>query len=436
MHERFKYKTGEELILKAKEMGFDLPFSRDLTALFRPLNVGGITVPNRFAIQPMEGYDSEGDGSPSVHSLRRYKRYATGGSGLIWFEAVSVNHEGRSNPRQLWINKKNSDNYSRLVEDVRKTASAAVKDTYLVMQLTHSGRYSKPDGKSRPLAAAPNPILDNTEPYILSDDDLKRIMDRFVESARLAHMAGFNAVDLKTCHGYLIIDLLSSRTRQNSIFGGAEFPRRSRFLLETFDRIRDEVPGIDVTVRLNITDLYKGGFGVDESGNPDFTEPLLLAGQLSQRGIRLMNISMGSPYYNPHVTRPFNNPLPGVKPPDEHPLEGVYRMIEGTELFQKEFKGVAMVGSAYSYLRQYSPNVGAAVIEKGAASFIGFGRGAFAYPDLPLDLMRNGRAFPEKVCTACSGCTRLIRNLRPGGCVLRDKEIYGSELKKLIADGK
>jgi 2,4-dienoyl-CoA reductase-like NADH-dependent reductase (Old Yellow Enzyme family) len=384
----------------------------------------------------MEGYDSENDGSPSELSKRRYLRYASGGSGIIWYEAVSVLHEGRSNPHQLWINKNNSDSYSRLNDEVRKSAGKIGTDPFLVVQLTHSGRYSKPEGIAKPQVAALNPLLDKIPPQVLSDDDLKRIMDKFVEASKLAYRSGFNAVDLKSCHGYLLVDLLSARTRNNSIFGGEETSKRFRFLLETYDRISDEVPEIMITTRLNISDLYMDGFGVDDNGQPDFAEPVMLVDQLNSRGISLINISMGSPYFNPHISRPYDNPLPGQDLPDEHPLEGVMRMINGTSFFQRKFPEIAFVGSAWSFLRQYALNAGAAVIKNGNAAFMGFGRNSFAYPSMPLDLMKNGNADPRKMCITCSGCTRLIRDLRPGGCVIHDREIYGNELKKLVADGK
>ncbi len=249
---------------------------------------------------------------------------------------------------------------------------------------------------------------------MLTDDDLKRIQDQFVTASKLAFKSGFNAIDLKACHGYLMIDLLAAKSREKSIYGGEDTASRFRFLLETFDRIKDEVPGIKITARLNISDLYTGGFGVDANGQPDFTEPHFLVEQLSSRGLELLNISMGSPYFNPHVARPFDNPLPGLRVPDEHPLMGIMRMIKSTSLFQKKFPEMLIVGSAYSYLRQYAPNVGAAVIGNGDASFIGFGRNSFAYPSMPLDLIRTGKADPSKICITCSGCTRLIRNLRPG----------------------
>jgi 2,4-dienoyl-CoA reductase-like NADH-dependent reductase (Old Yellow Enzyme family) len=192
-----------------------------------------------------------------------------------------------------------------------------------------------------------------------------------------------------------------------------------------------------VTVRLSIFDGYKGGFGTGKNEKtPDFTESEMLISELRLRGIKLLNITMGNPYFNPHFVRPFDNPLPGVPPPDEHPLAGVMRMIDGTSLIQHKFPEMQIVGSAYSYLRQYAPNVGAAVINNLDAAFIGFGRNSFAYPSLPSDLINKGSADQDKVCISCSGCTRLIRNLRPGGCVIHDREIYSNEPDKLIADEK
>jgi len=355
---------------------------------------------------------------------------------MIWYEAVSVMPEGRSNPHQLWIHKKNSDAYSRLNDDIRKHAIKQCIDPFLLVQLTHSGRYSNPEGTAKPQVAAFNALLDKTSPQILTDDDLKRIIDRFVEASKLAYRSGFNAIDLKACHGYLVVDLLSAKTRMNSIFGGKETSGRFRFLLETIDRIKDEVPGISITTRVSISDLYRGGFGVDENGEPDFTEPVILVDLLKSRGISLINITMGSPYFNPHVNRPYDNPLPGQNLPKENPLEGVMRMIRGTTFFQRRFPEIAMVASAWSFLRHYAPNAGAEVIRKGQASFMGFGRNSFAYPSMPLDLMKKGEADPRKTCITCSGCTRLIRSFRPGGCVIHDREIYGNELKKLITDGK
>jgi 2,4-dienoyl-CoA reductase (NADPH2) len=437
MHERFRYETKEDIIEKAFKLGLELPFSDDISPLLVPASIEGFHIANRLVVQPMEAYDSEADGSPSSLTKRRYLRYADGGSGIIWYEAVAVSSDGRSNPNQLWINKNNSVKFASLNNEVRSSAKHSGIAPLLVIQLTHSGRYSKPDGQPHPQVAAISQTLDKGGVhYLLTDDDLKRIQDQYVAAAKLASDSGFDAIDVKACHGYLIVELLSARSRSNSKYGGENPYDRFRFILETIERIKAEVPGIIITTRLNISDRYTGGFGVDKDNNPDFSEPLLLVKSLKSMGINLINISMGSPYYNPHVTRPYDNPLPGQKVPEEHPLAGVINMINGTSVFQKSFPELNFIGSAYSYLRQYAPNVGAAVIKNGDASFIGLGRSSFAYPSLPIDLINNGKADPSKICITCSGCTRLIRNLRPGGCVIRDREIYGNELRKLIADGK
>jgi len=435
MHGRFRFSDKNELLGKAAELGFELPFSDDISPLLQPLDISGFHIPNRLVVQPMEGYDSDSNGAPSDLTIRRYLRYANGGSGVIWIEAVAVSSEGRSNPNQLWIHKGNMNSYKSLNQNIRKASSSKGYDPMLVVQLTHSGRYSKPSGEPRPLVAGPNKILDRTTPHILTDQELKNIQDDYLEAARLCASAGFDAIDLKACHGYLMFDILSATERKDSKYGG-NIEGRFRFILETIDRIKQEIPQIAITTRLNISDLYEGGFGIKGDHEPDLSDPVRLTGELVKKGIKFINLSMGSPYYNPHVTRPYDTPLPGQKLPDEHPLEGIIRLINGTALFSKLFPEIYFIGSAYSWLRQYAPNVGAEVIRRGYASFVGLGRSSFAYPSLPEDLMKNGYADPAKVCITCSGCTRLIRNFRPGGCVIRDKEIYGKELKKLIADGK
>jgi 2,4-dienoyl-CoA reductase (NADPH2) len=437
MHERFKFASKDQLIIKAKQLGLELHFSDGIGSLLEPVLLEDHIIQNRLVVLPMEGYDSETDGSPSDLTRRRYIRYAEGGSGIIWFEAVSVSHRGRSNPHQLWLHSDNLDKFKSLTDDIRNHALAYGYDPLLVIQLTHSGRYSRPEGHPAPLVPARNPLLDKGSPSILSDDDLRRIQDQFITSSKLAMFAGFDAIDVKTCHGYLLHELLSCKERTNSIYGGLHTTGRFRLMLEIIDRIKSEVPGILITARISIWDGYAGGFGVNDGGiEPDFTEPELLIEELISKKIRFLNLTMGSPYFNPHIVRPSDKPLPGTPPPEEHPLIGVMRMIDGIYYMQQRFPELSIVGSAYSYLRQFAPNVGAAVLDNQGASFIGFGRSSFAYPSMPRDLMEKGYADPKKVCITCSGCSRLIGNLRPGGCVIRDRDIYGTELKKLISDGK
>jgi 2,4-dienoyl-CoA reductase-like NADH-dependent reductase (Old Yellow Enzyme family) len=438
-HEPFVFRTSEKLLEKASGLGINLPFQSDLSSLFEEISIGQKRVPNRFAIQPMEGYDGNPDGSPGELTFRRYSRFAQGGSGLIWFEATAVLPIGRSNPRQLWLHKQSLDGFKRLVEETRRAALKAFgsgHEIYCVLQLTHSGRYSKPEGKPRPQVALVNPYLDEKRDplHLFSDEELDDLQENYIEAVRLAHQVGFDSVDLKACHGYLINELLASYGRKESRYGDS-FDNRIRFLSEVIPKIRQEAPEIDLAVRLNAHDglPYPYGFGVsrDESLTIDLAEPKELIRRLIQEGCTLFNITLGIPYMHPHLSRPFNRPLFKSPLPQEHPLEGVSRFLTVTRNLQREFPEIPLVGTGYSWLRQFLPYVGAAVLNRKEATFIGLGRSAIAYPDAPKDLMNRGTMNPKMVCTTCSRCSELMRMGGVAGCVVRDKETYGKIHKEL-----
>ncbi len=438
-HEPFVFRTSEKLLEKASDLGIDLPFQKDLNPLFEEIRIGQKRTPNRFAVQPMEGYDGNPDGSPGELTFRRYSRFAQGGSGLIWFEATAVVPNGRSNPRQLWLHKHSLDGFKRLVEKTRRAALEAYgmdHEIYCVLQLTHSGRYSKPEGKPQPQAALMNPYLDegSSHLHLFSDEELDDLQEDYVEAVRLAYQAGFDAVDLKACHGYLINELLASYKRMESHYGGS-FDNRIRFLSEVIPKIRQEAPEIDLAVRLNAHDglPYPYGFGVsrDEPLTIDLTEPKELIRRLIQEGCALFNITLGIPYVHPHLSRPFNRPLFKSPLPLEHPLEGVSRFLAVTRNLQREFPEVPLVGTGFSWLRQFLPYVGAAVLKRKEAALIGLGRSAIAYPDAPKDLMNRGTMNPKMVCTTCSRCSELMRMGGLAGCVIRDKATYGKFYKEL-----
>jgi 2,4-dienoyl-CoA reductase (NADPH2) len=441
-HETFAFESSEELLQKANELRIALPFQQDLSPLFEEIFLGSKKVVNRLAVQPMEGFDANTDGSPSDLTFRRYKRFASGGSALIWFEATSVTPDGRSNPRQLWLHPHNLEEFTRLVQETRKQAIrsfSADGDIYCVLQLTHSGRYSRPQGKPQPQVVQVNPFLDEKREnlHILSDEELDHLQENFVQAASLAYRAGFDAVDIKTCHGYVINELLTAFDRQNSKYGGF-FNNRIRFLTSVVKKIRQEVPQIGITVRMNAYDgiPFPYGFGSsrDDSSEIDLTEPKQAMLRLIEEGCSLFNITAGIPYLYPHLGRPFDRPLPGAPVPPEHPLEGISRLISITADLQKEFSEISVVGTGYSWLRQFFPNVGAAVLQNDEAAFIGLGRSAFAYPDAPKDLMNSGILDPKKVCIACSRCTEMMRMGGSAGCVMRDTEIYGKKYKGLLRE--
>jgi NADPH-dependent glutamate synthase beta subunit-like oxidoreductase/2,4-dienoyl-CoA reductase-like NADH-dependent reductase (Old Yellow Enzyme family) len=427
-HETFQFHSLGELRERIGALSLDLPATEDLGPLFAPLDRPGFRLSNRLVVLPMEGCDGLPGGEPDELTFRRYRRFASGGAGLLWVEATAVVEEARANPRQLWIHKGTTGAFARLAEE---TLKAAPGRPYLVLQLTHSGRYSRPGRAARPIIAHRSKYLDpihNLGPDypLITDDELERLEDVYVEAARCAQAAGFDAVDVKACHRYLISELHASFTREGR-YGGS-FENRTRFFRNIVGKIRAGVPGLAVTSRMNVYDAmaYPYGFGVDrdDPAKPDLAEPLELVRFLSQAGAPVVNITIGNPYFNPYVNRPFDLPAVGAPLPEEHPLAGVARFVGIVKRIQAEFPEMAVIGGGYSWLRQFFPNVAAAAIRNGWVSLAGMGRMAFAYPDAPRDLAERGRLDPERVCVACSACSQIMRDGGRTGCVPRDAAVY------------
>ena len=439
-HEKFKFATAAELLDKGRSLNVDIPFAEDLSPLWQPIEIAGRRVANRFVIQPMEGCDADEGGSPSELSFRRYQRFAAGGSGLIWFEATAILAEARSNARQCHLNAANVGPFSRLVEATRRAAREGMgpaHEVLCILQLTHPGRYSRHDGRPRQVIAQHNTILDPMQGLapdypLITDGELDRLQDEFVRAAELASQAGFDGVDIKACHGYLVSELLASHTRDGR-YGGT-FDNRARFLLETVQRIRTRLPGFIVTSRISAYDglPHPSGFGGDpaDAEESGFAEARELASRLEQLGCPLLNVSIGNPRHQPHVGRPFDRPVIGWHRPDEHPLVGVARLLRITGALQQAVPGLPMVGTGYSWLRQFFPQVGAAIVRDAKAAFVGIGRMAFAYPDCVRHLALHGKLDPAKVCLACSSCTQIMHDGGRAGCVLRDQEMYAPEYQR------
>ena len=433
-HRRFRYREARELRRDIAALELAIPWHDDPTPLLTPIRIGDRSLPNRLAVQPMEAFDAAPDGSPGELAFRRYGRYGAGGSGLIWFEATAVVEEGRSNPRQFCLHEGNVGDFERLVTDTRRAAAENLgpgHDPLLVLQLTHSGRWSKPDGTRRPLIAHHYDMLDRmvgidaTYP-VVTNGELDRLQDAFVGAARLAASAGFDGVDVKSCHGYLGSELLAAFTR-NGRYGGS-LENRSRFLLETVQRVRSEIPGLLATCRLNVFDglPYPYGFGVaaDDPEKADLTEPLSVLERMRDLGCPVANITLGVPYCRPHLGRPFNRAVPGSPSAPEHPLVGIARHLGLAGELQKALPDLAFVGTGYSWLRHFFPYMGAAAVRAGSVSIVGLGRMAFAYPDFARDLAEHGALDPRKSCVGCSGCSELMHDGKQSGCVVRDGDLY------------
>ncbi len=435
-HEKFSYKTLNDLKSKINELGVDIPLSDKTDILFDKVSVGEWEIPNRFAFQPMEGCDSDEDGSPSELTLRRYKRFSDSGAGLIWAEAVAVTPEGRANPRQLYLTEKNLDSFKKMVEMIKEnTFKKYGYEPKVVMQATHSGRYSKPNGFPEPIIAYNNPIFEKDNPIdksrIITDDEIKRIHECYVVSSKLAREAGFDGVDVKSCHRYLSSEFLSAYTREGE-YGGS-FENRTRFLRNNIESAKTaETKDFIVTSRLNVYDgfEYPYGFGVNEKDGlkPDLTEGVELIKILHKDyGINLIDISIGNPYQNPHVNRPYDM---GGYIPEEHPLEGVARMMHCVGEIQKNNPDMVVVGSGFSYLRHYSPLMAAGAIENGICQVAGYGRESFAYPMFIQDLKNNGAMDEKKCCITCGKCTELMRMGTVAGCVVKDADPYAKFYKE------
>lgn len=440
-HKRFHYKSLDELKQELDLVGVRLPLSEDLSALQREVKIGSKTAANSIAIQPMEGCDGTADGRPAELTLRRYDRFARSGAGLIWAEAVAITPEGRANPRQLWLTRDNLDEYKKFVAGIKETCMRENGfEPVVIMQATHSGRYSKPEGVPAPLIAYNNPIFEGDKPIaaerILSDDYLYGLIDKFGASASLAEQAGFDGVDIKCCHRYLNSELLSAYTRKGDFGGSLE--NRTR-LLRSGVAAAQAATGSDfiVTSRLNVYDgfAYPYGWGVREGEGTevDLTEPLELVRVLHQEmGMKLLDVTIGNPYFNPHVNRPYDG---GPYVPSEHPLEGVARMAHCVAEIQRANPELKVISSGLSYLRQFSANLAAGELENGVCSIAGFGREAFAYPDFPQDIFQKGAMEPNKCCIACGKCTELMRAGSTAGCVIRD-EVYLPIYRRDVQDKK
>ncbi|MBR5447737.1 MAG: flavin oxidoreductase/NADH oxidase, partial [Clostridia bacterium] len=271
-----------------------------LQPLAQPYERGRVKLPNRVCFQPMEGCDCLEDGTPSELTVQKYIKAAKSGAGLVWFEANAVCPEGRTNPRQMMLTRENLPEFKKLLSDMREIAAEEMNvSPVFILQLTHSGRQS-----IRPMIAYRNPVYEERRPVsddmIVTDEYLDSLPAKYAESARLAVEAGFDGVDVKSCHGYLFQELLSAFDREGK-YGGS-FENRTRLYLDSIRAVKEAVSeNCLITTRLSVSDMVKKpyGFGTDEDGNLDLTEPDRLLKLLTDEGICMLNVTVGNPYHNP-----------------------------------------------------------------------------------------------------------------------------------------
>jgi 2,4-dienoyl-CoA reductase-like NADH-dependent reductase (Old Yellow Enzyme family) len=439
-------------------LGIEIPFDEQIETgpdapLAQPYRLAnGFTVGNRFCVLPMEGWDGTADGHPSELTFRRWERFGLSGAKLIFGgEATAVRHDGRANPNQLIINEETLPDLVRLRETLISAhtssfGASSASDLYVGLQLTHSGRFCRPNGnKLEPTILYRHPVLDRkfglaADYPVMTDDQIDRLIEDFAAAAVRAQRAGYQFVDVKHCHGYLGHEFLSAVDRPGK-YGGS-FENRTRFLRNAVAAIRAAAPGLDIAVRLSAFDFvpfrpgpdstgvpetwgegsYRWAFGGDGTGQGiDLAEPKAFLDLLAVLGIALVCITGGSPYYVPHIQRPaLFPPSDGYEPPED-PLIGVARQVAVTTELKRHRPDLAVIGSGYSYLQEWLPNVGQHIVRTGMADFIGLGRMVLAYPEMAADALA-GRALQRKrICRTFSDCTTAPRNHMVSGCYPLDE---------------
>ena len=451
-------KTVEQFREYVATLGIDLQADDVIltgsdSPLNQPLQWNGRTIGNRWAVHPMEGWDGTTTGGVTESMSRRWQRFGESGAKLIWGgEAMAVRPEGRANPNQIIINEENKAGIASLRETLIKAHQENFRktdDLIIGYQLTHSGRFCRPTDKKRieSRVAYRHPILDKkfnvtSDDQILTDDDLKRLIEDFAKGAKIAEATGADFVDIKHCHGYLLHEFLGAHTRPGE-FGGS-FENRTRLLREIVDAIKSVAPKIGLGVRLSAFDSlpykpnpasnepgklgigipeecplpYPYGFGLNPN-NPleiDLTESVRFLGLCEELGVQLINLTAASPYYNPHFGRPAAYPpSDGYQPPEE-PLVGCARQINVVKQLKAQFPNLILVGTGYSYLQEYLPQVAQYYLRNGYVDSVGIGRAVLSYPRILADAAEKGMLEMKTICRTFSDCTTAPRNGLRSGC--------------------
>jgi NADPH2 dehydrogenase len=463
--------------------GAESPLARSIEGV--PIN--GKALFNRWVIHPMEGWDADSSGRPTEDVHRRWRRFGESGACLIFGgEAMAVRPDGRANPNQLILSKVNTGELAALREGLVKAHHArhGTEQTPIVgFQLTHSGRFCRPNDKKRfePRVGFRHPILDarfgiTRDDQVFTDGELDDLIGDFVSAARVAREAGADFVDLKHCHGYLLHELLGAHTRPGR-YGGS-FENRTRMVREIVGGIRADGNSIDLGVRLSAFDLvpfipdatlsqpgrpgpgvpaphehclpyrYAFGVAVDRPTEYDLDEPRRFVDLCASLGIKLLNLSAGSPYYNPHIQRPASYPPSDGYQPPEDPLMGVARQLGATRLLREHLHRSAstspmpagpppvVIGTGYSYLQEFLPHVAQAAVRQGWTDMVGIGRMVLSYPELPVDVLKRGELLPRLICRTFSDCTTAPRNGLPSGCYPLDEAYKKRPEAKQLRDLK
>ena len=398
----------------------------NLEILSSPIKIGKKTAPNRIVNQPMECNDGDASGSPTELTLRRYRSLAEGGAGIIVIESLTLAYESRARKNQLKISEENAKGLERLVKEMKEVNGKSL----VLFQINHSGKISGAAfSKVVSLYPAGDPSI-----HLLTEEEIEEIGDKFVKASVIAKQVGADGIDFKHCHGYLCGEMLRPANIRQDRFGGS-FENRTRFFRETTERIKKAVGGNDflLGVRYSVYEGIPGGLGTSgpEEVTEELFEPLRFAKMIEELGMNYINVSAGIPAITPEIVRPTKN----------YP-EGVYRHF-GWAKAVKHLVKIPVIGSGYSYLRDGKNDLkepdsskksflyyGEKNLKDGYVDLVGIGRQSLADPLFAKKIL-SGDVDKVNFCTACSGCSILLRSQKEVGCAVYNK-YYKGVLKEKV----
>lgn len=386
--------------------------------LAKPINLGSRTAPNRIAYQPMEANDADEVGRPTENTFKRYQRYAQGGPGVIFLEAITISHESRGRTNQLRINEETEESLRKLVAAMK----AENPDPLILFQITHDGRQS---GRfSRVVSVYPT---GDPEIEVLTAEELETIGDQFAAAAAITRSVGADGIDFKHCHGYLCCEMLRPANRREDGYGGS-FQNRTRFFGETLEKIKRAVddPSFVLGCRISAYEPEPGGFGTSGpfDDQEDLTEAIAFARLMEESGMHYINVSAGGTLVAPLKKEP----------------EAVFRHFRMTGQI-KTSVSFPVIGSAYTVLVDGDNNLegedpqkkslqywAERNIKEGRVDMVGVGRQSFADPLFAKKLLNGSTDI--NYCVLCNSCFKLIFQQKESGCVVYD-EYYRAILKNI-----
>lgn len=405
--------------------------------LFKPLQIGTRTAPNRFVINAMECSDALDNGDPSPDTYARYEDYYKGKAGIVILEAITPQYDYIARKNQLSIKEHNVPALKKFIAHLKEINP----ETLIFFQITHSGEISS-NIYSQRIRVTEEPLPGYEDAILVREKEIDQVIEDYVNGARLAYEVGADGVDIKLCHGYLGTQILRPYNKDDWKYGG-KWENRRQFAIDLYDRTREAVPDKNFILgsKISVYEGFPGGVGTagPDSACMDLTETIDLLKTLEAHGASYIIESAGSPSHTLDLAHPDR------RTPDYAYIHFYFQKV-CREALKPETK---VIGSAYSIYRDGKQPFCAVKPEKNSLRFwgnkniedgivdaIAIGRQAFADPYLPVKMM-EGRENEIHWCTLCDHCVEfLIRQHYHVGCATYNPRYTKDYVAMLRKDGK